>query len=93
MRTILCERLGIDMPIIQAAMGGIGPDLACAVSAAGGLGMLALWRADETVLRQTIRYVKERTDRPFGVNLNMNWPQDERLEVCLEEGVPIISYF
>ena len=93
MRTVLCDRLGIDVPIIQAAMGGVSPNLACAVSAAGGLGMLALWRADEAALRETVRYVKERTDRPFGVNLNMNWPQDERLEVCLEEEVPVISFF
>ncbi len=74
-------------------MGGVSPDLACAVSAAGGLGMLALWRANETALRETIRYVKTRTDRPFGINLNMNWPQDERLEVCLEEEVPVVSFF
>ncbi len=93
MKTVLCDRLGIDVPIIQAAMAGVSPDLACAVSAAGGLGMLALWRADEAALRKTVRYVKERTDRPFGVNLNMNWPQDERLEVCLEEEVPVISFF
>ena len=58
MRTVLCDRLGIDVPIIQAAMGGVSPNLACAVSAAGGLGMLALWRADEAALRETVRYVK-----------------------------------
>ena len=42
-RTPLCERLGIDVPIISAGMGPIsGPRLAAAVSNAGGLGMLAL---------------------------------------------------
>lgn len=42
MKTALCELLNIDVPIIQAAMGGAdGPDLAAAVSEAGGLGMLA----------------------------------------------------
>ena len=41
MKTVLCERLGIDFPIIQAPMGGaVGPPLAAAVSNAGGLGML-----------------------------------------------------
>ena len=47
MKTALCERLGIELPIIQAPMGGaVGPALASAVSNAGGLGMLVLWRAD-----------------------------------------------
>jgi NAD(P)H-dependent flavin oxidoreductase YrpB (nitropropane dioxygenase family) len=41
MKTALCERLGIELPIIQAPMGGaVGPTLAAAVSNAGGLGML-----------------------------------------------------
>jgi NAD(P)H-dependent flavin oxidoreductase YrpB (nitropropane dioxygenase family) len=47
MTTAGCERLGIDIPIIQAPMGGaVGPALAAAVSNAGGLGTLALWAAD-----------------------------------------------
>jgi nitronate monooxygenase len=47
MKTTLCTRLGIEVPIIQAPMGGaVGPALAAAVSNAGGLGMLVLWRAD-----------------------------------------------
>ena len=47
MITAGCERLGIEVPIIQAPMGGaVGPALAAAVSNAGGLGTLALWGAD-----------------------------------------------
>jgi NAD(P)H-dependent flavin oxidoreductase YrpB (nitropropane dioxygenase family) len=47
MRTPLCQRLGIEVPIIQAPLGGaVGPTLAVAVSNAGGLGMLVPWRAD-----------------------------------------------
>ena len=47
MKTALCDRLGIELPIIQAPMGGaVGPALASAVSSAGGLGMLVPWRAD-----------------------------------------------
>ena len=55
MKTSLCDRLGIEVPIIQAPMGGaVGPALAAAVSNAGGLGMLVLWRADaDTIRRQT----------------------------------------
>jgi nitronate monooxygenase len=53
MKTALCTRLGIEFPIIQAPMAGaVGPRLAAAVSNAGGLGMLALWRASGEVMRQ-----------------------------------------
>lgn len=94
MQTLLTKRLNIDVPVVLAAMAGaVGPELAAAVSDAGGLGMMALWRSSHDDLRQQVRRVRELTDRPFGVNLNLQWPQDERLEVCLEEGVPVISLF
>jgi NAD(P)H-dependent flavin oxidoreductase YrpB (nitropropane dioxygenase family) len=94
MRTALCERLQIDVPIIQAAMGGaVGPKLAAAVSNAGGLGMLVLTGADNDTIRSEVRATKALTRRPFGVNLNLNRPQNERLAVLLEEGVPVISLF
>lgn len=94
MKTPLCTLLGIELPIIQAAMGGASnPQLAAAVSNAGGLGMLALsWGPAEGV-RAAIRATRERTDRPFGVNLILDWPQKERLAVCLEERVPVVSFF
>ena len=70
MRTSLCERLGIELPIIQAPMGGaVGPQLAAAVSNAGGLGMLVLWRADADTMRRQISELRALTSRPFGVNL------------------------
>src|SRR6266516_1605830 len=92
--TAFCERLGIDVPIIQAPMGGaVGPALAAAVSNAGALGTLALWRADPATLRKQIRATQALTSKPFGVNLNLEFPQEERLEICLEERVPVISFF
>ena len=94
MRTPLCQRLGIDVPIIQAPMGGVvGPELAAAVSNAGGLGMLVPWRADLDTVRRQIRETRAFTRRPFGVNLVLEVPQEERLAVCLEEEVPVISFF
>jgi len=94
MKTMLCDRLGINIPIIQAPMGGaVGPSLAAAVCNAGGLGMLVLWRADAATIRNQIRETRALTKRPFGVNLNLDFPQEERLAVCLEEKVPIISLF
>jgi nitronate monooxygenase len=86
--------LGIEYPVIQAPIGSAScPALAAAVSNAGGLGMLALsWRKPESI-RRLIRHTKALTSRPFGINLVLEWPQEERLRVCLDEGVRIVSFF
>lgn len=94
MRTTLCDMLGIEFPIIQAPMGGAaGPQLAGAVSSAGGLGTLPLSWQDSSELRQAVRETKSLTDKPFAVNLILEFPQEERLETCLQERVPVISFF
>lgn len=95
MRTTLCDKLGIAIPIIQAPMGGTGfvTQLAAAVCNAGGLGTLHLWRADPETVRSHIQELRSLTDKPFAVNLNLAFPQEERLEACLRERVPIISFF
>ena len=90
----LFTTLGIKIPIVQAPMGGAVPvRLAAAVSNAGALGTLPLWRADLETLRGTVRKRRGLTSKPFAVNLVTEFSQQERLEVCLEEGVPIISFF
>jgi len=71
--------------------GAVGPALAAAVSNAGGLGTLALWGADIEALRRQVRETRALTSKPFAVNLNLEFPQQERLDACLQEGVPIIS--
>jgi NAD(P)H-dependent flavin oxidoreductase YrpB (nitropropane dioxygenase family) len=77
MKTALCERLGIDLSIIQAPMGGaVGLALVAAVSNADGLGMLPLWWQDIATVRGQIRETRSLTLRPFGVNLNLEFPQD-----------------
>jgi nitronate monooxygenase len=69
-RTRLCDLLGIEYPILQSGMGGVaGPDLAAEVSRAGGLGIVAAVRLTADQVRQAIREVRRRSDRPFGVNL------------------------
>lgn len=94
MKTALCDVLGIQIPIILAPMGvAVGPKLTAAVCNAGGLGTIPLWRADIETLRRQIREVKSLTDKPFAVNLNLDFPQEERLEACLQERVPVISFF
>ncbi len=93
-RTSLTELIGIDIPIVQAPMSSAAtPSLAATVSNAGGLGMVSgTWQAPAE-LRQLIRDVRSRTTHPFGVNLGLDWDQEERLEVCLNEDVPVISLF
>jgi nitronate monooxygenase len=68
--TPLCDVLGIRYPLIQAPMAGgwTTPELVSAVSNAGGLGSLAGAGVPPQRLREDIRAVKERTDRPFAVN-------------------------
>ncbi len=70
LHTPLCDRLGIDVPILSAGMGPIaGPDLVAAVSNAGGLGVLGCTSMSADEVRAVIRRTRELTDRPFGVDL------------------------
>ncbi len=92
-RTELCQRLGIDVPIVQAPIGRVScPELAAAVSNAGGLGMLGLSFLDSDAIVASVTETKALTERPFGANLILKWDQRERLEACLEAGVRLISY-
>ena len=75
-------------------MAGVVPDaLVAAVSNAGGLGLAPLWHVGTEELRNSVRNIKTLTDKPFGVNLNMDFPSMEHLDICLEEGVEVISFF
>src|SRR4051794_39311854 len=78
---------------MQAPLGrGAGARLAGEVSRAGGLGTLgASWTAP-AALREQIRSIARLTDRPFCVNLVLDFPQDERLELVVEERVPWVSF-
>ncbi|TXG84049.1 MAG: nitronate monooxygenase [Thermomicrobiales bacterium] len=83
---------GIDLPIVQAPIGSATtPELAAAVSNAGGLGTLSLtWRSPSEA-RELIQHTKTLTDKPFGVNLVLAWDPSERLAIALDEGVSVIS--
>lgn len=93
--TDLTRRLGIDHPIIQAGMGSeAGPDLAAAVSNAGGLGTIGTIGTAPEMVRAAIRKTSELTQRPFSVNLvTFDWAPfaPHILEVVLEEQVPIVT--
>jgi nitronate monooxygenase len=85
--------LGCDLPLMQAPLGrGAGATLALAVSQAGGLGTLGASWTEPAALRDQIRSIARATERPFCVNLVLDFEQDERLEVAVEEGVPWVSF-
>ncbi len=94
LRTRLCDLLGIELPIIQAPIGSAtGSRLASAVSNAGGLGMLSItWRSPEAV-RRVLRETRDLTDKPIAVNQVLHWDPGDRLEIALQEGVRIFSFF
>lgn len=67
---VLCARLGIDFPLLQAGMGGVaGPELAAAVAQAGAGGVLALYRMRPDAISAALAQTRALTMRAFGVNL------------------------
>lgn len=69
------DRLGIPLPIIQAPMAGVStPEMAAAVSDAGGLGSIALGAGDAHAARAAITRLRALTARPFQVNLFVHAP-------------------
>jgi len=92
--TPVCVMLGINVPVVQAPIGSATtPALAGAVSAAGGLGTLALTWVSAPEARRLVRQTRQLTDRPFAVNLVLDFPVDDVLSACLGERVPIVSTF
>ncbi|HTK93185.1 MAG TPA: nitronate monooxygenase [Verrucomicrobiae bacterium] len=70
LHTPICDLLGIQYPICQAGMGYVARSaLAAAVSAAGGLGVIAAANLSPRELREEIQKVRDQTDRPFGVDI------------------------
>ena len=82
----------IKYPIIQGGMVWVsGWKLASAVSNAGGLGLIGAGSMYPEVLREHIQKCKKATNKPFGVNVPMLYPQiDALMNVIIEEGVTIV---
>lgn len=94
LHTRVCELFGIEHPIVQTGMGWVaGARLTSATSAAGGLGILASATMTFEQLEHAIREVKERTDKPFGVNLRSDTDDVvERIDLLVREGVRVASF-
>jgi nitronate monooxygenase len=74
MNTLL-QKLGVSLPIIQAPMAGVStPEMAAAVSNAGGLGSIGVGAVDAETARKMIASVRAASDRPFNVNVFCHRP-------------------
>ncbi|WP_396171728.1 NAD(P)H-dependent flavin oxidoreductase [Flavobacterium sp.] len=82
----------IKYPIIQGGMiWNSGYKLASAVSNAGGLGLIGAGSMYPEVLREHIQKCKKATDKPFGVNVPMLYPNiEEIMKIIVEEGIQIV---
>lgn len=92
MSNVITRLFNIEYPIIQAGMiWASGWRLASAVSNAGALGLLGAGSMYPEVLREHIRKCKAATDRPFGVNVPLLYPDiKELMDIIVEEQVPIV---
>lgn len=88
----ICQLFHIKYPIIQGGMIWCsGWELASAVSNAGGLGLIGAGSMYPEVLREHIQKTKKATDKAFGVNLPLLYPQiDDHINIIIEEKVPIV---
>lgn len=88
----ITELFNIQYPIIQAGMiWHSGWRLASAVSNCGGLGLIGSASMYPDILRENIQKCKKATDKPFGVNVALLYPNlEEIINIILEEGVKIV---
>ena len=88
----IIQLFGIQYPIIQGGMiWNSGYKLASAVSNAGGLGLIGTGSMYPNVLREHIQKCKKATNKPFGVNVPMLYPNvEEIMNIIVEEGVKIV---
>ena len=98
MKNIVTEMLGVQYPIVQGGMMWVGmPEMAAAVSSAGGLGIItALSQGSPDGLRQAIKHTRTLTNKPFAVNLTIlptinPPPYGEYRAAIIESGVKIVE--
>jgi len=92
MTNAITQLFKIKYPLIQAGMIWVsGYKLASAVSNAGGLGLIGAGSMYPDVLREHIQKCKKATDKPFGVNVPLFYPELEKIvNIIIEEGVKIV---
>lgn len=89
----LLDVLGIDLPLLQAPIGGCAvPRLVAAVGQAGGLGTLACTWTPPDRLAEVVGRVRELSPRPFAANLVLWFETDAQLDALLALGVPVLTF-
>ena len=85
--------INTQYPIIQGGMANIATgEFAAAISNAGGLGLIAAGGMKPEELRANIDIARERTDKPFGVNIMLMHPQvAELMDIVIEKKVPVVT--
>lgn len=88
----ITELFGIKYPVVQGGMVWCsGWRLASAVSNAGGLGLLGAGSMHPETLQEHIRKIKEATEKPWGINVPLMYPEIDRLmKIIIDEGVRIV---
>lgn len=94
LHTRACDLFGVRYPIVQTGMGWVsGARLTAATSEAGGLGILASATMSYEELESAIARVKERTKKPFGVNLRADQADvGQRIDLIIREKVRVASF-
>jgi enoyl-[acyl-carrier protein] reductase II len=94
MKTRMTDLFEIEHPIMLAGMAFVSlPEIVAAVSNAGGLGMFNSVANTPDQMKGIIKEIKSLTDRPFGVNITLFFPNArENAEVAIAEKVPILNY-
>ena len=92
-RTRITDMLGIEKPIIQAAMGWIARShLSSAVSNAGGMGIIETSSGELDAVREEIRKMKTLTDKPFGVNVAQAFVRDpDIVQFVIDQGIKFVT--
>lgn len=92
-RTRITDMLGIEKPIIQAAMGWIARShLSSAVSNAGGMGIIETSSGELDAVREEITKMKSLTDKPFGVNVAQAFVRDpDIIRFIIDQGVKFVT--
>ncbi len=94
-KTPLARRLGIELPIFSAPLGGgiAGPELAAAVSNAGGCGLLGLGGVPAAAVPALLSATRAATKRPFGAGLLLPLLEPGALEACLAADLACLVLF
>jgi nitronate monooxygenase len=94
LQTSLCRQLGIEYPIFSVGFGAAArPELAAAVSNAGGCGVLGTSGSPLPYIREQIQRLRTLTRKPFGVNVILAIMREGTIEACLDEHVPLLVLF